>query len=155
MPRRCRIRQALLSGQLTVGVGLFQVFFLCHCFQSFPSFPRSGEPCSPCDSWISPSASHSQHFPARQSLQSLLTQTSSCLSLPLQLLACFWMQFLWGERKGTLLTAFNPFFLRSWIGKCLEVSLWVVLLFNPHCLNMALGRGCLCTMSWWRAKMDK
>lgn len=73
---------------------------------------------------------------ARQSpvafFKALFTQNSSCPSLPLQLFACFWMEFPWGKKKRQNSHFFNHFFLNFWIGKCTEVSLWVVLLFNPH-----------------------
>lgn len=64
------------------------------------------------------------------------------------------MKFLWGEKKRQNYPFFNRFFLKCSIGKCLGVSLWVVLLFNPHCLNMVLGGGYLNTMSWTDSKKN-
>lgn len=65
MARRCSISQAWLSGQHTMQVALFKVLFPCLCFQteSFPSFPRTGGLCLPCDSWISSSASAQPALP--------------------------------------------------------------------------------------------
>lgn len=62
------------------------------------------------------------------------------------------MEFLWGEKEKADYHLFYHFFLKCLIGKCMEGSLWVVLLFNHYCLNMALGRGYLNTISWADSK---
>lgn len=140
-------------------VGLFKVCFPCHCLwtESFPSFPRSGKLCLPCDSWVSSSTSAQPALALLLARQSPLASFKALLSklfpsLPLQLCACFRMEFLWGEKEKVDYHLFYHFFLKCWIGKCMEGSLWVVLLFNHYCLNMAFGRGYLNTISWADSK---
>lgn len=120
--------------------------------ESFPSFPRSGEPCFPYDRWSSfCSADGSQHCPC--SLLGSLLFVSNALGITLStqvshtaVLCLFlgWNLLPLLGGKGTIITFYEV------LG--LEICLGVILLFNPHCLNMAWGRGHLTMTSWTGSK---